>query len=217
MLRRRCIGLHWARSARSAVSRCCGAFSLSRTSSDQAPPTARITEEAAIPSRPHRGEACGSVVSIRIRWPSFSTGCLLPLRRGHRTSAAKLFSQMVIRHRYKPTVLKQMMGSLFQCMAHGGAFGIDEIRHFKGDLFTDASALELTPARSTPSTRPPSSNGTPWTRRFSVPFSSAGARSCQTRPTRPPTTRARGYRDPRRAGRAGAACAENGPTCGRSS
>jgi hypothetical protein len=58
---------------------------------------------------------------------------------------AKLFSQMVIRHRYKPTVLKQMMGSLFQCMAHGGAFGIDEIRHFKGDLFTDASALELTP------------------------------------------------------------------------
>jgi len=57
---------------------------------------------------------------------------------------ARLFSQMVIRHRYKPTVLQQMMGSLFQCMAHGGAFGIDEIRHFNGDLFTDAPALELT-------------------------------------------------------------------------
>ena len=56
----------------------------------------------------------------------------------------KLFSQMVIRHRYKPTVLKQMMGTLFQCMAHGGQFGIDEIRHFNGDLFTDAPALELT-------------------------------------------------------------------------
>jgi hypothetical protein len=52
---------------------------------------------------------------------------------------------MVIRHRYKPTVLKQMMGALFHCMAHGGQFGIDEIRHFNGDLFTDAPALELTP------------------------------------------------------------------------
>ena len=58
---------------------------------------------------------------------------------------ARLFSQMVIRHRYKPTVLKQMMDSLFQCMAHGGLFGIDEIRHFNGDLFTNAPALELTP------------------------------------------------------------------------
>jgi hypothetical protein len=57
---------------------------------------------------------------------------------------AKLFSQMVIRHRYKPAMLKQMMDSLFQCMAHGGLFGIDEIRHFNGDLFTDAPALELT-------------------------------------------------------------------------
>lgn len=56
----------------------------------------------------------------------------------------KLFSQMVIRHRYKPALLKQMMDSLFQCMAHGGPFGIDEIRHFNGDLFTDAPALELT-------------------------------------------------------------------------
>jgi len=56
----------------------------------------------------------------------------------------RLFSQMVIRHRYKPAVLKQMMDSLFQCMAHGGPFGIDEIRHFNGDLFTDAPALELT-------------------------------------------------------------------------
>lgn len=56
----------------------------------------------------------------------------------------KLFSQMVIRHRYKPALLKQMMDSLFQCMARGGAFGIDEIRHFNGDLFTDAPALELT-------------------------------------------------------------------------
>jgi hypothetical protein len=50
---------------------------------------------------------------------------------------------MVIRHRYKPAVLKQMMDSLFRCMAHGGPFGIDEIRHFNGDVFTDAPALEL--------------------------------------------------------------------------
>ena len=57
---------------------------------------------------------------------------------------AKLFSQMVIRHRYEPALLKQMMDSLFQCMAHGGPFGIDIIRHFNGDLFTDAPALELT-------------------------------------------------------------------------
>jgi hypothetical protein len=56
---------------------------------------------------------------------------------------ARLFSQMVIRHRYKPAVLKQMMDSLFRCMAHGGPFGIDEIRHFNGDVFTDAPALEL--------------------------------------------------------------------------
>src|SRR5690606_14547892 len=55
-----------------------------------------------------------------------------------------IFSQIVEKSRDDPPRFKRQLDQLFMAMAHGGDFGVTSIRHFNGDLFTDAPALDLT-------------------------------------------------------------------------
>ena len=43
-----------------------------------------------------------------------------------------------------PKDFAEALGSLFKCMAKGGRFGANKIRHFNGHLFDEASVFELT-------------------------------------------------------------------------
>ena len=44
-----------------------------------------------------------------------------------------------------PQLFAESLEDLFRCMAKGGRFGTDKIRHFNGHLFEDATVFELTP------------------------------------------------------------------------
>jgi len=56
-----------------------------------------------------------------------------------------LFSEILARARQEPKRLRPMLGDLFGKMAAGGFFGADEIKRFNGNLFDDASVLDLLP------------------------------------------------------------------------
>ncbi|MCJ7502762.1 MAG: class I SAM-dependent DNA methyltransferase [Acidobacteriia bacterium] len=58
----------------------------------------------------------------------------------------KLFSSLLERTRGRPGDFKARLADLFQAMSEGGAFGIEDIAHFNGDLFTDAEAFDLSVA-----------------------------------------------------------------------
>ena len=53
------------------------------------------------------------------------------------------FSQVVHQHYRKPSVFDSAIGSLFEQMAGGGMFGATQIAHFNGDLFSNATTVEL--------------------------------------------------------------------------
>ena len=55
----------------------------------------------------------------------------------------KLFSNIVEKSR-DPEHFKKLIGQLFEAMNEGGDFGLETIRHFNGNLFTDSPVLELT-------------------------------------------------------------------------
>lgn len=55
----------------------------------------------------------------------------------------RVFSQIVERSRFDPGRFRRQLDQLFTAMAQGGDFGVTAIRHFNGDLFTDAPALDL--------------------------------------------------------------------------
>jgi type II restriction/modification system DNA methylase subunit YeeA len=55
----------------------------------------------------------------------------------------KLFSR-IVEKAPEPQRFSKLIGQLFQAMNDGGDFGIDTIRHFNGNLFTDSPILELT-------------------------------------------------------------------------
>ncbi len=56
----------------------------------------------------------------------------------------QLFTRIVDRSRQRPASFPRFVGQLFEAMAGGGEFGIEDIRHFNGSLFDDASCPELT-------------------------------------------------------------------------
>ena len=53
------------------------------------------------------------------------------------------FSQVVHQHYRNPQVFDSAIGSLFEQMAGGGMFGATQIAHFNGDLFSNATTVEL--------------------------------------------------------------------------
>ena len=55
----------------------------------------------------------------------------------------KLFSNIVEKSR-NPEHFGKLIGQLFAAMNEGGDFGLETIRHFNGNLFTDSPVLELT-------------------------------------------------------------------------
>jgi type II restriction/modification system DNA methylase subunit YeeA len=55
-----------------------------------------------------------------------------------------LFSRAVEKANRDPARFAKLLSQLFDAMAHGGDFGLDAIRHFNGDLFSDADVLEMT-------------------------------------------------------------------------
>jgi len=55
----------------------------------------------------------------------------------------KLFSRLVEKSRRDPARFTKLVTDLFAVMAKGGDFGADTVRHFNGNLFTDAGALPL--------------------------------------------------------------------------
>ena len=57
----------------------------------------------------------------------------------------QLFRRLVEKSERDPKRFTRLVGQLFAAMAEGGDFGLDTIRHFNGNLFADASVLELTP------------------------------------------------------------------------
>jgi type II restriction/modification system DNA methylase subunit YeeA len=56
----------------------------------------------------------------------------------------KLFSRIVEKSNREPQRFARLIGQLFDAMADGGDFGLDTIRHFNGNLFTQSPVLELT-------------------------------------------------------------------------
>jgi len=57
---------------------------------------------------------------------------------------SKLFATLVDRTRTRPADFSTRLSQLFAAMATGGYFGADDIAHFNGGLFTDATVLSLT-------------------------------------------------------------------------
>lgn len=55
-----------------------------------------------------------------------------------------LFSRIVEKSSRNPERFAKLIGQLFEAMAEGGDFGLDTIRHFNGNLFTESMMLELT-------------------------------------------------------------------------
>ncbi len=58
----------------------------------------------------------------------------------------KVFAGILKSAKDKPAVLAQRMQALFEAMSTGGYFGADEVLHFNGGLFADATVIELRPA-----------------------------------------------------------------------
>jgi len=56
-----------------------------------------------------------------------------------------IFSRIVEKSAGDPQRFGKLIGQLFETMAHGGDFGMENIRHFNGNLFDDRSVLDLTP------------------------------------------------------------------------
>jgi hypothetical protein len=56
-----------------------------------------------------------------------------------------LFSRIVEKSSRDPERFARLIGQLFDAMAEGGDFGLDTIRHFNGNLFTQSPVLQLTP------------------------------------------------------------------------
>lgn len=59
---------------------------------------------------------------------------------------AKVFTSLLEKTRHDPSRFAKLLSQLFTAMAQGGDFGLETIRHFNGDLFTDTPALELNEA-----------------------------------------------------------------------
>ena len=59
---------------------------------------------------------------------------------------AKVFTALLEKTRHDPPRFSKLLSLLFTAMAHGGDFGLETIRYFNGDLFTDTPALELNEA-----------------------------------------------------------------------
>ena len=57
---------------------------------------------------------------------------------------AGLFSRLLEKTRRDPTRFEKLVSQLFDAMAHGGDFGVEEIRYFNGNLFTAGEVLPLT-------------------------------------------------------------------------
>lgn len=57
----------------------------------------------------------------------------------------KIFTRLLKNSADSPEVFARLVTELFQAMAHGGFWGIDLIRQFNGDFFTDGPIL--TPTR----------------------------------------------------------------------
>jgi type II restriction/modification system DNA methylase subunit YeeA len=55
----------------------------------------------------------------------------------------KLFSALLEHMRARPADFRTRLAQLFAVMATGGPFGLEDIAHFNGDLFTDAEVLDL--------------------------------------------------------------------------
>ncbi|HEX5736031.1 MAG TPA: DNA methyltransferase [Blastocatellia bacterium] len=57
----------------------------------------------------------------------------------------ELFSRIVQKSNRDGARFQKLIGQLFDAMMEGGDFGLEEIRRFNGNLFTESPALELTP------------------------------------------------------------------------
>lgn len=57
---------------------------------------------------------------------------------------AGLFTNLVARTRSRPEEFTRRVRQLFEAMAKGGSFGVEDILHFNGGLFDDDTALDLT-------------------------------------------------------------------------
>ena len=55
-----------------------------------------------------------------------------------------LFTRVLEKSKGDPARFTKLIGQLFEAMADGGDFGVDEIKHFNGNLFTKGEVLELT-------------------------------------------------------------------------
>ncbi|MBN2133322.1 MAG: class I SAM-dependent DNA methyltransferase [Sedimentisphaerales bacterium] len=55
-----------------------------------------------------------------------------------------IFSRITDKAAGDPARLSRFVGQIFEAMSTGGEFGLESIRHFNGNLFDDASVLELT-------------------------------------------------------------------------
>ena len=56
-----------------------------------------------------------------------------------------LFTDLLDKTHDEPAKFAKYTGQLFEAMAHGGDFLLQEILHFNGNLFSDCEVLELTP------------------------------------------------------------------------
>ena len=55
----------------------------------------------------------------------------------------KLFSRLVESTRRRPALFAAQLGQLFTAMAEGGFFSMEDVPHFNGTLFDDASVIEM--------------------------------------------------------------------------
>ncbi len=56
----------------------------------------------------------------------------------------QVFSRLLSKSDGEPEKFREFVGDLFQTMADGGKFAMEEIRHFNGNLFVDGPVLEMT-------------------------------------------------------------------------
>lgn len=59
---------------------------------------------------------------------------------------SKVFTSLLEKTRHDTSRFAKLLSQLFTAMAQGGDFGLETIRHFNGDLFTNTPALELNEA-----------------------------------------------------------------------
>ena len=55
----------------------------------------------------------------------------------------KLFSRLIESTRRRPALFAAQLGQLFTAMAEGGFFSMEDVPHFNGTLFDDASVIEM--------------------------------------------------------------------------